>query len=157
MAVRKIKWSNLLNLSEIDFEPEMPKQLVISDEVVQALSWLTGATKHDRKLLRCDDNGVLLTGDAWSNLVEVETDELYLNTDVSDTAITTVPNKGCLIATSIVPVKIGFKRFDGADYETVYLPPNWLYWLPFPVYQVLAALVPARALTACYVGLTFYN
>lgn len=157
MPTYKIKWSNLLNLSEIDFEPETPKQLTISDEVVQSLSWLTGATEHDRKLLRCDNNGALLITNAWSNLVEVQTVELYPETSDPDSAICSYENKGVLIATSTVIVKIGFVRFAGADAEYIILPPNWLYWFPHPVYQVTATLVPADSGTPCYVGLTFYN
>lgn len=158
MPVYKIKWSNLLNLSEIEFEPEVPKQLVITNEIAQSLSWLTGATRHDRKLLRCDNNGVLLVGDAWSNLTEVHSDAAYPETSSEDIITYTGENKGVLITTSTVIVKVTFKLYPTAeDVETIYLPPNWLYWFPYPVYTVTVYLVPPDSGTECYVGLTWFN
>ena len=52
MAVYKIKWNSLLHITDLEFTPDEPKELKITDELVQSISWLTGATRHDRKLLR---------------------------------------------------------------------------------------------------------
>lgn len=157
MVVTRLKWNSLLRLSELEFIPEAPKILNVSDELQQAISWLTGTTGHDRRLLRCDENGALLTGDAWANLIEVETDELHPYTDTPDSFTTTVPNKGVLIATSTELVKITFVRVSGGASEDIYLPPENLYWFSHTVYSVTATVVPADSGTASYVGLTFYN
>ncbi|GAI19746.1 unnamed protein product, partial [marine sediment metagenome] len=77
MNAIKIKWSSLLNLTELEFVPAPPKVLEVSAELVQAIAWLTAATGHDRKLLRCTENGALLVADPWSLLSVVETCEMY--------------------------------------------------------------------------------
>lgn len=157
MPVYKIKWSNLLNLSELEFLPEAPKQLSITDEVIQSISWLTGCTGHDRKLLRCDDNGVLLFNNAWSNLIEVETDELIPQSNVPDTFTASVPNKGVLVASSTQIIKLSFVRFAGGDIEDVYIPPSTLYWFGHSVYTVTATVVPAATGQQSYIGVTAFN
>ncbi len=153
----KIKWSSLLNLSELEFEPEPPKISSVSDELLQTISWLTGATGHDRRLLRCNENGALLITDAWANLNEVETDELNPAASTPDTFTAAVENKGVLIATSTQLVKIDFKRVSGADDETIYLPPNWLYFFAHPTYSVVATVIPSGSGDSSYIGITAFN
>jgi len=153
----KIKWSNNLNLAELEFIPAPPAVLTVPDEVLQVISWMTAFTGHDRRLLRCDNNGALLTNDPWSGLNEVETAELNPTTGTPALVACTCPNKGVLIATSTQIVKIEFVRISGGASESIYLPPSWLYFFPNPVYSVTATVVPAATGTASYVGLTAYN
>jgi len=157
MAVYKIKWSNLLNLSELEFLPEAPKQLSITDEIVQSISWLTACSLHDRKLLRCDENGVLLVGYPWSNLIEVETAELVPASTSPKTFTATVPNKGVLVASSTQMIKLSFVRFAGGDIEDVFIPANYLYWFGHSTYTVTATTSPATGGTTSRVGITAFN
>jgi len=157
MATKRLKWSSLLHLTELEFEPDEPKQLDVSDELVMSISWLTGCTKHDRKLLRCDENGALLIADAWSLLTAVEDDELYPQSEAVDTFTATVENKGVLIATSTQLVKMAFRRVLGGAQEFVYVPREALYWYPKSVYSVVAKVVPDPNGTASYVGITAFN
>lgn len=157
MGVIKIKWSSLLNLTELEFVPQPPKVLEVSDELLQVISWLTGATGHDRKLLRCTETGALLVADPWSLLSVVLTKELYAVSEDSDTISTLLVNKGVLIATSTQPIKISIRQVAAGDIEVIYLPPAWLYWYPHKVYSVTAAVVPDPGGMASYVGVTFFN
>ena len=157
MAATKIKWNSLLQLSELEFVPEPPKVLSISDELSQSLSWLTAATKHDRKLLRCDENGALLIADAWSLLDSLETDELYPTDGSPDTYTSSAVHKGILVATSTQIVKLGFLRMSGGVTENVYVSPSTLYYYPHSVYSIVATVVPASGGTASYVGITAFN
>lgn len=153
----RLKWSSLLHLTELEFIPEAPKVLQISDELLQTLSWLTGATGHDRKLLRCNELGALLTGNAWDNLESVETDELYPESASPKTYTATVDNKGVLVATSNQIVMIDFYREDNTVYDRMYLPPNWLYFYSYKVHKIIVATVPYTGGTASYVGITAFN
>jgi len=157
MAAYKIKWSNLLYLAELEFIPERPAQLIITDEIIQSISWLTAASKHDRKLLRCDDNGVLLVGNAWDNLSSVESAELTVINGTPGTITCTVPNKGVLISTSTQPVKITYRRFGTVVDEDVYLPPGWLYWIAGHVCTVTATYISAPGSDTSIVGVTAFN
>lgn len=157
MAAVKIKWSQLLNLTELEFVPEPPKVLTVSDELLQTISWLTGATGHDRRLLRCTEDGALLVADPWSLLAVVETDELYAASGSPATFTATLANKGVLIATSTQLIKASIRRVSGGDTEVIYIPANWLYWYPHKVYDIIAAVVPDPGGTASYVGITAYN
>lgn len=157
MPAVQIKWSSLFRLSELEFKPEPPTVLKLSDEMIQSLSWLTGATGHDRRLLRCTEQGALLCGDAWANLGSVETDELYPDDGSPDSYTATLENKGVLVATSTQLVKMSFIRVSGGSSTYIYVPPNTLYWFPFTTYNVMATVVPATGGTASYVGLTFFN
>lgn len=156
MPAIKLKWSSLLNLIDLEFEPDAPKVLSVSDELLQCISWLTGATRHDRRLIRCDENGALLVGDAWSLLNQVATDELYPDDATPDTTGALAANAGVLIATSTQIVKLSFVRISGGAAEDVYLPPDYLYWYPNSTYSVTATVVPASGGTASYVGVTTY-
>jgi hypothetical protein len=157
MAEHKIKWSDLLFLSELEFIGDVPKALVVSDELQQAISFLTAATGHDRKLLRCDENGALLVANAWSNLVSVETDELYPASDTPDSFIATVKNKGVLVASSLQLIYASFVRKAGGSAEAIYIPPNYEYWYPHSTYSVTVSTVPATGGTASYVGITAFD
>lgn len=157
MATTRIKWSSLLRLTDLEFIPEAPKILSVSDELLQTISWLTAATKEDRRLLRCDANGALLVADAWSLLSSVETDELYPQSGSADSFTATVENKGILIATSTQLVKVGFVRISGGATEWVYVPADSYYWFAHPVYSVTIHTVPDPTGTASYVGITAFN
>lgn len=157
MANHKIKWTDLLFLSEIEFIGDVPKALVVSDELQQAISFLTGATGHDRKLLRCDENGALLVASAWSNLTEVETGQLYPISSVPDTFTATVKNKGVLVGTSLQLVYAAFVQVVGGVAEYVYIPPSYEYWYPHSTYSVTVSTVPATGGTASYVGITAFD
>ena len=153
----RIKWSSLLNLTELEFEPEPPKQLSVSDELIQSLSWLTAATKHDRKFLRCDENGALLTTDAWALLNAVDEDELYPESASPKTSKTFATNKGVLIATSSVIIMIDFYQIADTVKERIYLPANCLYFYPHKTAKVIIATVPYTGGEASYVGVTAFN
>lgn len=157
MSNHKIKWNDLLFLSDIEFIGDVPKSLTVSDELVQVISFLTGATLHDRKLLRCDDNGALLVTDAWSNLVSVETDELYPQSTIPDSFVATVKNKGVLVASSLQLIYASFVRVAGGSAEVIYISPNYEYWYPHPTYSVTVSTVPATGGTASYVGITAFD
>ncbi len=156
MAKVNIKQSSLLNLTDLEFEPGPLKQLTISDELVQTLSWLTAATKHDRKLLRCDENGALIVTNAWALLDSVENDELYPQSGTEDSYVASVLHSGILVSTSGQLVKIVFNGSVGVAALTVYVPANSYYWYPHKVYSVDAATVPDPLGTASYVGITAY-
>lgn len=157
MSVKRLQWNSLLRLTELEFSPEEPKQLSVSDELVMSISWLTGATQHDRKLIRCDENGALLIADAWSLFIGDETDELYPDDGSPDTFTATKENRGVLVATSTQLVKLSFRRVSAGALESVYVPPETLYWYPKSVYEVIATVVPASGGTASYVGITTFN
>lgn len=157
MPATQIRWSTLFKLTELDFIPEAPSVLKVSDEMVQAISWLTGATGHDRRLLRCTDDGALLVADAWSNYTAVESDELYPQSGTNDTATASVPNCGVLVATSGQLIKAVFYRFYGGPGETIYIPANYEYWYSGSTYAVTVFVVPDPDGTASYVGITTFN
>ncbi|GAI57516.1 unnamed protein product, partial [marine sediment metagenome] len=125
-----------------------------SDELIQCLSWLTGATNHDRRLLRCDENGALLTNDGWSNLAVVQNAELYPEQNNPDGVVATVRNKGVLVASSTQIIKVSFVRVKDKDAEHFYVPPASYYWYPHSTYSVTATVVPADADNPSYVGIT---
>ncbi len=157
MAAIRIKWSSLLRITELEFSPQPPTVLSLSDELTQSLSWLTAATKHDRKLLRCDENGALLVGEAWSLLNSVEVDELHPDDGNPDTYTNVLAHKGILVATSTQIVKLGFLPVSGGVTENIYVSPARLFWYPYPVYTIIATVVPASGGTASYVGITAFN
>lgn len=156
MAI-KLKWSTLLRLTELEFEPEPPKVLSVSDELVQAISWLTAATRHDRRLLRCTEDGALLTADPWALMGVVENDELNPASASPDTFTATVANKGVLITSSTQIIKVTVTKVSGGDSESLFIPPGWEYWYPHKVYTIVAATVPDPGGTASVVGITAYN
>jgi len=152
----KLRFTPLFNIADLEFVGPMPAEIRVSDEIVQALSWLTGFTGHDRRLLRCDNHGALLIAPGWSNLNSVENDELYPQSAAPDTFTATLANKGVLIATSTQLVKVSLYRAAGISADVLYLPANYLYWFPNPVKIVIAATVPDPDGTASYVGITTY-
>lgn len=154
MAVRKIKWSSLLRCSELEFEPEPPIELEVEDKLIQTLAWLTGATRQDRRLLRCTEDGALLVTNAWDGLNSVETDELYPQDGTPDVYTAAVEHKAILIATSMQIVKLSIVRKSGETALHYYVPPNQFFFYPFPVYTITATVVPASGGTANYVGIT---
>ncbi len=157
MSKIRLKWSSLLHMTDLEFEPDAPKVLEVSEELQQTISWLTGATGHDRRLLRCNELGAILTGNGWDNLVEVETDELNVVSASPDTFTASVENKGVLIATSDEPVKCSIRRLSGGDTEIIYLSPSAMYFFPHIVYDIICAVVPDPGGTSSYVGITAYN
>jgi len=157
MARIKIRFSTLLRLSELDFVPEPPTVLSLSDELIPVISWLTGATGHDRKFLRCDDNGALLVADGWSGLAVVENDQLDPTAGTPDVFTATVGNKGVLVASSCELVKITFVRVSGGATEDFYMPPGQYLWYPHPTYSVTVTVVPTGTGTDSYVGLTAFD
>jgi hypothetical protein len=157
MPAIRLKWSSLLQLTELEFSPEPPTTLKVSDELLQAISWLTGATRHDRRLLRCDENGALLVADAWSLFNSVETDELHPSSGSTDTYTPTVEHKGILIATSTELVKASFRRLSGVALENIYIPAETFYWFDHSCYTVQISVVPDPAGTTSYVGVTAFN
>lgn len=157
MANHRIKWTDLLFLSELEFIGDVPKALMVSDELGQVISFLTAATGHDRKLLRCDENGALLVANAWSNLVSVETDQLYPQSTIPDSFVATVKNKGVLVASSTQIIYASFVKVAGGAAEVIYISPAYEYWYPHPTYSVTVSTVPATGGTASYVGITAFD
>jgi len=157
MAAVKLKWSQLLNLTELEFIPEPPKVLTVSDELLQVISWLTAATGKDRLLLRCNEQGALLVADPWSLLAVVENDVLIATSGNPDTFTATLANKGVLIASGVAVVKLTITRVSGGSTEVIYLPPNWLYWYPHKVYSIVVNVVPDVGGTSFRLCLTAFN
>ena len=157
MPATQIRWSALFNLTEIEFIPEPPVSLKVSDEIIQTISWLTAATKHDRKLLRCNEQGALLVADAWSNLNSVETDELHPADGVPDTYTSVLAHQGVLVSTSGQIILASFLAVLGGVAEDIYISPNTDYFYPHSVYSIVATCVPASGGTASYVGITAFN
>jgi len=157
MATSKLRWSNLLNLTELHFLPEHPEVLNLSDEIAFSLSLLTAATRHDRKMLRCDDNGVLLVGDPWNGLNPVQADELYVNAGAADSYIASVEHKGVLIATTGYLTEVKVVRVSGGATETIIIAPDTMFWFPHKVYSIEVDDVPDGGALSFYVGITAYN
>jgi len=156
MGVKRIKWNSLLRYAELEFDPEPPKTLEVTDELGQSLSWLTAATRQDRRLLRCTEQGALLVADAWIGLNSCQTAELYPQDGTPDTVVATTEHLGVLISTSTQLVKISFVRKSGEDAEDYYVPPDSYYWYPHSVYSVTATVVPVSGGTATYLGVVCY-
>ena len=157
MSTVKLQWSNLLKLTELEFRPDFPAQLNISDEVLQCISWLTGTTGYDRRLLRCTKQGALLVADAWCGLHEVDVHVMYPETGDPKTADNIVANDGVLLVTSTAIVRFDIARVSGGEVETFHVPPGSYYWYPFSAYSVVATVVPAGSGTASYVVVTAYK
>jgi len=153
----KITWSNLFNMPEIDFEPAPPRELILSDELSQSLAWLTAATKHDRRLLRCTESGALLVADAWSAMEFLATYRLDPADGVPSAWTCTAGNKGILIATSTQLVSVHFVKASGGSSDDIFIPPYQFYWYPYSTYSVTAYVVPASGGTASCVGVNAYK
>jgi len=156
MGIVKLKWSNLLKLTELEFIPDFPAQLNMSDEVLQVISWLTATTGYDRRLLRCTPQGALLVAKPWSIMHVVANVEMYPEQNSPYVATDLAANKGVLLSSSTVIVLATFRRVSGGDTELVYIPPNSYYWYPYSCFAVTITLVPAASESACYVGLTTF-
>jgi len=156
MAV-KIRWSNLLNITDLDFIPGPPDELILSDEISQVIAWLTAATLHDRRLLRCTQQGAMLIANAWDNMAVVENDELNPTASTPDSFTATKDNKGVLVTSGSTLVKTGFVRVASGATENIYIPTNGLYFYPHKVYSVTVTVVPAASGTGGYVGITAFN
>lgn len=153
----RLTWTNLFNMPEIDFEPAPPRELILSDELNQTLAWLTAATKHDRRLLRCDDNGSLIVIEPWHAMNFLASYRLDPAPNVPSAWYVTAGNKGILISSSTQLVRMYIVRKSGGDAEEVYVPPYQYYWYPHTVYSVAAYVVPADTGTAACVGVTAFN
>ncbi len=157
MSRVKISWSSLLNLSELEFVPAPPLRLILSDDIAFSLAILTAATRHDRKMLRCDSNGALLVSEPWNGLVAVETDELMVNAGSADSFTATVANKGVLLATTGKITSAAFVKVSGGSSEVILIAPDSNFWYAGPVYSVTVDDVPAGAGYTFYVGVTTFN
>lgn len=157
MSRQKIDWNSLLNLAELDLDPDYLRSLRLSDEIGFSLSLLTAKTRHDRKFLACDENGVLLVGNSWDGLVSVQTDELFVDAGAADSFTITVENKGVLLATQGYIVEATFVRVSSGSTETIYIAPNTMFWYPGSVYSVAVDDVPTDSGVSFYVGLTVFN
>ncbi len=157
MGIRQLKWSNLLKLTELEFQPDFPEKLNVSDEVLQVISWLTGTTGFDRRLLRCTQQGALLVAKPWSILTSVAVHE---TTTVQSTEIQIVmaaANNGVLIASTTQIIKVGFRRVTGGDISWVYIPPASYYWYPFSTYSVSHRPAPYTSGTVSLIGITAFK
>lgn len=152
-----LRWSSLFNLSEVEFVPDPPTVLKLSDEVMQTISWLTAATRHDRRLLRCTEQGALIIADAWAALNSVEVDELRPASASPDTYTSTVDHIGVLVSTSGQLIKATFLQISGGDIENIYISPNTDYFYPHKVFSIAVTCVPLSGGTDSYVGITAFN
>lgn len=157
MPPTRITWSRLLDISGVGFEPQPPASLKLSDEIAFSLSILTGATRHDRKLLRCDENGSLLVGNPWDGLTVVENDELIITTGAADSFTATTENKGVLVSTINLLIEARFRRVASGITEIIYIAPNQMFWYPGLVYSVEVDDVPEGGNITTVVGITAYN
>jgi len=157
MPAVELRWSNLLQIPELAFKPEAPSMLRVSDELIHSLAILTAATRHDRRLVQCDDLGAVLIGTGWSNLVEVQIGTMHPASGSGDSFTANTANKGVLIATGDQIVTISFKRVESGSLDIVIIPAHWLYWYSHSTYQVCSTVVPDPGGTASYVGVTALN
>ncbi len=157
MASMKIRWNSLLNITELGLDGVPPATLNLSDDVAFTLSILTAATRRDRKLLRCDENGALLVSEPWNGLVPVETDELLIGNGAADSFVASVANKGVLVATQLYMVEVRFVRVSGGSEEVIYIAPDQMFWYPGPVYSVEVDDVPEGGTLEVTVGITAFN
>lgn len=153
----KVRDNRVMNLDGVEIYPDAPHELNLSNEIIQTIAWLTAITNHDRRLLRCTENGALLTADPWTLLSVVDTNESYPDSGTVDVYATSADNKGVLIATSTQIIKVVIVRIASGATETFYIPPGSFFWYPYSVYSVTCAVVPDPGGTASYVGLTFMN
>ncbi len=156
MASVRLKWSSLLSIPELDFVDAAPSVIAVSDELQLTLAWLTAATKSERKLLRCDNNGALLISDAWNGLNSAETDQLFVASSSADTFTASIENCGCLISTGIYLAKIFFYRVSGVLADTVHVPGDSFYWYPHTVHTVTAQTVSHASGPDSSIGVTTY-
>lgn len=156
MAIR-IKWSSLLQLDELEFIPDPPKVLEIDDKLLQSISWLTAATRHNRKLLRCDENGALLVTEPWNGLNSVEAVEREVVYETRGTYTPTVEHKGILVTTGLYMVKVEFTRIGASISEDTFVPASSYYWYPHPCTTMDIWLVPTDSGNDTFVGLTAFN
>ena len=145
-----------MNLSDIEFVPGPPTELRLSDQITQTIAWLTAATRHDRRLLRCNNQGALLVGNSWDILAVVETDELYPQSASPDSFTKSVDNIGVLVTTSDEMVKAVFVRVSGGDSETIYISREAMYWYGHETYSVTLSVVPDPNGIANYCGITAF-
>lgn len=157
MGVKRLKWNSLLRYAELEFEPQAPKVLEVTDELVQSLSWLTAATKQDRRLVRCTEQGALLVADAWSGLISVESAELYTGTNGTSSDIPTKVHKGVLFVTSTEVIQLRIQRTVAEVYEYYYVPPASYYWYPHSIYKITLIKFPDVGGTPSYIGVTYYD
>ncbi len=153
----KLLWSNLLKLTELEFRPDFPAQLNLSDEVLQTISWLTATTGFDRRLLRCTRQGALLVAKPWSIMHSVENGDTATVQSMETSVNIMEPNDGVLICTTTEIIKLGFRRKSGADIEWVHVPPASYYWFPFPAYTFVVKCVPADSAAVSIVGYTTFK
>ena len=156
MAKFQIKWSSLLNLSELEFVPEQPKTFMISDELVHSIAWLTAATKHNRMLLRCNDSGELIVTDPWNVLGVADYGELYIASGSDDSDHSSADNKGVLVSTGAHLGRYGFVRINGGSTEYIYIPADTLFWFGHKCYSITGRVVPAPGGEDIYTGLTWF-
>ncbi len=157
MAPIRITWNSLLNVTELNFVPGPPTSLQLSDEIVFSLSIMTAATRRDRKILRCDSNGVLLVGDPWNGLIAVENDDLVVSSGAADSFIASVENKGVLVATTAYITRTTFVRVSGGSSEVILIAPETNFWYTGPVYSVTVDDTPSGQNYSFFVGITAFN
>lgn len=157
MASIMLKWSNLFNLPELDFEGAFPPVMTVEEDIQITLAWLTAADRTERKLVRCDSQGALLMSDPWNGFNPVETGILEVNDNVEDTVTFTTDNKGVLFASDDGVVQVFFKRLSGGADEEVYIPGHSFYWYPHTCYSVRARCVPYATGGAHIHGVTAFN
>ncbi len=147
----------MLRLTELEFVPEPPKVIKMSDELIQTLSWLTAATNYDRKFLRCNAFGALLVGNAWDNMVTIEDQELNPLSGTPANWGANVEHSGVLIATGTQAVKIYIILADQVTTETFYLSAQQTYFFPHYIFGITIYVVPDPGGTTSYVGVTTYK
>lgn len=157
MASLMLKWSNLFNMPEVDFEGVFPPKITVEEDIQLTIAWLTAADRHNRKLLRCDALGALLMSDPWNGFNSVETGTLEVDDSTADTVTFTTGNVGVLISTGANLVKLTFKRVNGGADEVFYAPHSAYFWYPHPCYSVVGRCEPYTTGGAAVHGVTAFN
>lgn len=157
MASIMLKWSNLFNMTELDFEGAFPPVMTVEEDIQIALAWLTAADRTERKLVRCDSLGALLVSDPWNGFNPAAAGILEVDNSTEDTVTFTADNLGVLVATDDGVVQVFFKRILGGADEEVYIPGHSMYWYPHPCYSVRARCVPYATGGAFVHGVTAFN
>lgn len=153
MSPIKVIGGNLFNIADVDFVPEAPRSMEIDEKANMSFSILTATTGYERKLVRCNEHGAILVGNPWDNMSVVASDQLVPSSGSPDSWTRIVENKAVMICTSTYIIKCEFVRISGGGADTIYLPPQFMFFYPHPTYSVTVSTVPDPGGSASYVGL----
>ena len=152
-----IKWSNLLSTEGIDYIPEPHGVLKVSDDISHSIAFMTAATRHDRKMIQCNEHGAMLVGNPWDNLTSVARAIIGISEGIAYEYDYVDDNVGTLFASSDLLLNICYKRTPASDIERMLLPANSMVFVPYTLVwsEFSLMLIDLGKSTAC--GLVVFN